>query len=83
MDGITIPWSDDQNSLSSILYIAKKAISASRGPGASPKNKEGFMTKNVCIGVPTDGAVAPWRSIANPDAIGTTSFIKACSQPNI
>ena len=36
MDGIAIPWSDDQNSLSSILYTAKKAISASRGPGAPP-----------------------------------------------
>jgi len=36
MDGIAIPCSDDQNSLSSILYTAKKAISASRGPGAPP-----------------------------------------------
>jgi len=75
MDGIAILWSNYANSLSSILYTVKKAISTSRGPGASQKNKEVCMTKNVRTGVPIDGVVAPWRSIANPDAIETTSFI--------
>jgi len=73
MDSVAIPWSNDENSLSSIPQYHKNKrfghpCSRDPQPRSTPKKRchKGLcMTKNVYTGVPTDGVASPRRSIAN------------------
>ena len=68
MDSVAIPWSNDENSLSSIPQYHKNSHLGLPQPRITPKkccHKGLCMTKSVYTGVPTDGVVSPRRSIAN------------------
>jgi len=68
MDGIAIPWSDDQNSLSSIPQYHECRDLGLPQPGSTTKHRSHLrlsMTKKLSTGVLIDGIAIPWSNDAN------------------
>jgi len=68
MDGIAIPWSDDQNSLSSIPQYHECRDLGLPQPGSTTKHRSQLrlsMTKKLSTGVLIDGIAIPWSNDAN------------------